>query len=194
MSQKIGLFITTAVRASNPTLAVCCLSPAYWWFLTWLSLRPWRWRRYVPPKLRWIPTELHGVKTQPILLVSCSSLKITDAVTRYINVTWRTDGRLQRTWQEPNIFKERVESHISVVKSSRERRTFILRARSDSRDASSLTPFKFRHHKHHVAMETEAPTGHTFKASYFAGAHLSELGVQETAFSVWSLMFHVDSI
>jgi hypothetical protein len=42
-------------------------------------------------------------------------------------------------------------------------------------------PVLSRHHKHHVAMETEAPTGHTFKAPYFAGAHVLELGGQETA-------------
>jgi hypothetical protein len=43
-----------------------------------------------------------------------------------------------------------------------------------------LSPVKLSHHKHHVAMETEAPTGHT-KASYFAEVHVLELGDQETA-------------
>jgi hypothetical protein len=38
------------------------------WFLTWLRLRPWRWRRYVHPKRRLNFNWLHGVISQKIVL------------------------------------------------------------------------------------------------------------------------------
>jgi hypothetical protein len=38
------------------------------WFLAWHTLRPWRWRRHVPPKRRLIFNGLCGVKTQKIQL------------------------------------------------------------------------------------------------------------------------------
>jgi hypothetical protein len=34
----------------------------------WTSLRPWRWRRYVPPKRRLLHNGLHGVISQKIIL------------------------------------------------------------------------------------------------------------------------------
>jgi hypothetical protein len=37
------------------------------WFLAWLTLRSWRWRRCVPPKRR-TSSELHGVTTQKTVL------------------------------------------------------------------------------------------------------------------------------
>jgi hypothetical protein len=49
ISQKIALFITTTVRTSNPTSTCHLLSRLY---LARLILRPWRWKRYVPPKRR----------------------------------------------------------------------------------------------------------------------------------------------
>jgi hypothetical protein len=30
-------------------------------FLAWLPIRSYKWRQYIPPKRRWIPTELHDV-------------------------------------------------------------------------------------------------------------------------------------
>jgi hypothetical protein len=38
--------------------------PASCWFFAWLILRPWRWRRLVPPKSRLTFNVLHGVVTQ----------------------------------------------------------------------------------------------------------------------------------
>lgn len=38
-----------------------CLPPASCWFLAWLTLRPRRWRRFVPPKRQYISTELQNV-------------------------------------------------------------------------------------------------------------------------------------
>jgi hypothetical protein len=47
ISEDRELFITTAVRTSDLTTELYLL-PASWWFLTWLILWPWRWRRHVP--------------------------------------------------------------------------------------------------------------------------------------------------
>jgi hypothetical protein len=41
--------------------------PDVCWFLDWLSFRPWRWRRYVPPKRR-VLSELYGVTPQMSLV------------------------------------------------------------------------------------------------------------------------------
>jgi hypothetical protein len=38
------------------------------WYLAWLILRPWRWRRYVPPKRRFTFNGLHGVISQKLVL------------------------------------------------------------------------------------------------------------------------------
>jgi hypothetical protein len=43
-----------------------CLLPASCWFLVRLILRPWRWRRHVPPKHRLIFNGLHDVISQKI--------------------------------------------------------------------------------------------------------------------------------
>jgi hypothetical protein len=37
------------------------------WFLSWFILRPWRWRRYVPPKRRLTFNRLHGVISQKVV-------------------------------------------------------------------------------------------------------------------------------
>jgi hypothetical protein len=44
-----------------------CLLPS---FLPNLFLRPWRWRRYVPPKHRMTLIGLHGVISQIILFIT----------------------------------------------------------------------------------------------------------------------------
>jgi hypothetical protein len=46
------------------------LLPASCWFLVWLILRPWRWRRHVPPKRLLTFNRLHGVVSQRIELFS----------------------------------------------------------------------------------------------------------------------------
>jgi hypothetical protein len=40
---------------------------SYCWFLTWFTLRPWRWRRYVSPKRR-VLSGLNGFATPKIVL------------------------------------------------------------------------------------------------------------------------------
>jgi hypothetical protein len=46
----------------------CSLPPVYLLVLAKLFLRPWRWRRYVPPKLRLQLNRLHGVISQKMIL------------------------------------------------------------------------------------------------------------------------------
>jgi hypothetical protein len=56
-------------RASQPEARIkLCSMPVSCWFLTWLILRPWRWRRFVPLKCRSIFTGLRGVMSQKIEL------------------------------------------------------------------------------------------------------------------------------
>jgi hypothetical protein len=48
--------------------------PASSWFLAWLILQPWRWRRHVLPKHRWTSAEWHDSPTHKIVLILVSSL------------------------------------------------------------------------------------------------------------------------
>jgi hypothetical protein len=45
-----------------------CLLPGSYWYLCWLILRLWRWRRHVPPKRQLAYNGLHGVVYQKIEL------------------------------------------------------------------------------------------------------------------------------
>jgi hypothetical protein len=36
----------------------------YCWFLSWYTLKPWRWRQYVPSKRQWNSNGLHRVTSQ----------------------------------------------------------------------------------------------------------------------------------
>jgi hypothetical protein len=50
-------------KPSNPSFACQML---WRWFLTWFILRPWKWRRYTPPKCRLTFNTIHGVIFQEI--------------------------------------------------------------------------------------------------------------------------------
>jgi hypothetical protein len=52
------------------------LPPAYLLVLLKLFLRPWRWRRYVPPKRRLHLNRLHGVTSQKMILFGQEILRI----------------------------------------------------------------------------------------------------------------------
>jgi hypothetical protein len=41
-----------------------CMLPTWSWFLVWLTLRPWRWKEYVPPKRWWTSIGLHCPTSQ----------------------------------------------------------------------------------------------------------------------------------
>jgi hypothetical protein len=69
ISQKMVLFITTAVRTSNPTNPL--LPPAI--------LRHWRWKRYVPPKRRLTFNGLHRVISQKMVLFITTAVRTSNA-------------------------------------------------------------------------------------------------------------------
>jgi hypothetical protein len=50
------------------TLGLLCLLPALWWFLTWLTLWPGRWRQYVLQKHQLTFTRPHGAVFHKIKL------------------------------------------------------------------------------------------------------------------------------
>jgi hypothetical protein len=50
-------------------LTFCCACHLLsYWYLAWLILLPWRWRRYILPKRRLTVSWLHGVISQKIAL------------------------------------------------------------------------------------------------------------------------------
>jgi hypothetical protein len=53
------------------------LTPASLWLVASLTLRPWRWRGYVPPRRRWASTRLYGYISDKTV------------VSLYKRVTWR---------------------------------------------------------------------------------------------------------
>jgi hypothetical protein len=57
------------VASYNYFWQLFCLLHTQCWFVAWLILRPWRWRRHVLPKRRLIFSGLHGVISQKIKLV-----------------------------------------------------------------------------------------------------------------------------
>jgi hypothetical protein len=59
--------------SSGPSLL--CLLPVSCWILAWLTLRPWRWRRHVPPKRRLSSNGLHGVISQKIELFITNAVR-----------------------------------------------------------------------------------------------------------------------
>jgi hypothetical protein len=79
---------------SFSSCCLLCLLPASCWFLTWLTLRPWRWRQYVPPK-RWLTfIGLHGVISQEIRVVlSIATAVRTSNLTQWITSTCNFTAR-----------------------------------------------------------------------------------------------------
>jgi hypothetical protein len=53
----------TVSQARNQQMEAAQLAACFNWLLAWLTVRTWRWRRYVPPK-GWPFSELHGITTQ----------------------------------------------------------------------------------------------------------------------------------
>jgi hypothetical protein len=66
-SVKINKYDVHSIFLNITPFSLCSrlwLLPASSWFLAWLILRPWRWRRYVRPKRRLTFNGLHGVISQ----------------------------------------------------------------------------------------------------------------------------------
>jgi hypothetical protein len=75
ISQKMVLFMTTAVKTSNPTNHnICSLSFKQVESGTYF-FRPLRWRRYVPPKRPLTLNGLHGVISQRMVLFITTAVK-----------------------------------------------------------------------------------------------------------------------
>jgi hypothetical protein len=53
-----------STNVSEKHVASSCLLPTTSWFLAWPILRPWKWKRHVPPKRRLFFNGLHGVISQ----------------------------------------------------------------------------------------------------------------------------------
>jgi hypothetical protein len=52
--------------------------------LAWRTLRPWRWRRYVPPKRWWTATEPHDAITQIIVLFIVAVVRTLNPTLRFL--------------------------------------------------------------------------------------------------------------
>jgi hypothetical protein len=50
----------------------------------WIFLRPWGWRRYVPPKRRWTLNGLHGVISQKMVLFVTTAMKTSNPNRRIV--------------------------------------------------------------------------------------------------------------
>jgi hypothetical protein len=59
------------------------------WFLLELFLRPWRWRRYVPPKRRLQLNRIHGVTSQKMILFITTAMKTSNPTFSFLSVTFR---------------------------------------------------------------------------------------------------------
>jgi hypothetical protein len=89
-----------------------------YWFLTWLTLRPWRWSWYVPPKRRAV-SELHGVTTWKTALLLAIAVKTSRATSDYLLTNKELELYLREskrgvwrcmpsTFRFPIIFKQAV--------------------------------------------------------------------------------------
>jgi hypothetical protein len=61
--------IPTAVTVQRAVSVLVQLVAYFYLFLIWLTFRPWRWRRYIPPTRRAV-SEIHGIIAQKTLLFS----------------------------------------------------------------------------------------------------------------------------
>jgi hypothetical protein len=76
--------------------AQLCLPPATW-FLVWLILRPWTWRRHAAPKRRLIPNELHGVISQKTVLFITTAVRTSNPkyTVREVFQRWRRNPSVE---------------------------------------------------------------------------------------------------
>jgi hypothetical protein len=69
-------------RVSSQAAGACHLLT--YWFLLKLFLRPWRWRRYVPPKRRLQLNRLHDVTSQKTILFITTAVKTSNPTNKNI--------------------------------------------------------------------------------------------------------------
>jgi hypothetical protein len=68
----IDWVIPTLIAPCSPLNVFALRAPVSSWFLAWVILRPWRWRRDIHPKHRLTFSGLHGVLLQKIELFNVS--------------------------------------------------------------------------------------------------------------------------
>jgi hypothetical protein len=68
-------------QPQSPLFAPCC-----WLLFTWLTVSPWRWRKYSPPKHATASIELHGVITKKIIIAFSMNIL---SITRFTIDLWR---------------------------------------------------------------------------------------------------------
>jgi hypothetical protein len=124
------------VRPDFPTLCSLCMLPAPFWFFAWLTLRPWRLKRYIALRRR-PSSKLHGVTAHLNALFRPRAPE--NKVWReYLNL--RKEVRGQRKWLSEelnNLFHQtlrlpRARSRNRVSIPGRGKRFFSSPYRSDS--------------------------------------------------------------
>jgi hypothetical protein len=73
------------------------------WFFARLTLRPWRWRRYVPPKRRLTFNGLHGVISRKIVLFITTAVRTSDP-TYMVRIIWERYETV--LWLTANFMKQ----------------------------------------------------------------------------------------
>jgi hypothetical protein len=89
------------IHAGFPADRLFCLQPLACWFLLKLFLRPWRWRRYVPPKRRLQLNRRHGITSQKMILFITTAVNTSNPTTgncpTVTNIwSWASNGAQQQ--------------------------------------------------------------------------------------------------
>jgi hypothetical protein len=79
--RRVVHWVSTDVSDEN----IACHLLACWFFLLNLFLRPWRWRRYVPPKRRLKPNGLHGGISQKMIIFITTAVKTSNPKCKIIS-------------------------------------------------------------------------------------------------------------
>jgi hypothetical protein len=92
-----------------------CLLPASCWFLAWITLQPWRWRRHVPPNPPLTSSELHGTTSQMIEFSLVKTYFIT-IVIEYMKVACLLPSRCQSLpYEGNNVERKRLRVELIHV-------------------------------------------------------------------------------
>jgi hypothetical protein len=65
--KRLAFWIITPCSSQSPMFWQAHLATCFCWFLAWLTLQPWRWRRYFFPKF-WALSKSHSIASQKTAL------------------------------------------------------------------------------------------------------------------------------
>jgi hypothetical protein len=85
---------------------LCCFHAG---FLAWLTFRPWRWMRHVPPKHRLTFNRLYSVMSQRIGLFTTTAVRISNFLLKHVNVSTSRLGQLVNLFLEPKWAKRTLK-------------------------------------------------------------------------------------